>query len=384
METMSKRRGDGEGSVYRRKDGRWVATISVGYENGKRNRKSFYGQSEREVIAQKTSALRSLQQGVPMADDSTTVEKFLLRWLDESLRSTLRPRTLVSYEMIVRRHLIPMLGRTSLAKLSPEAVQRYMNGKVESGLSARTVQYHHAVLRRALNQAMRWGSVARNVASLVSPPRVRRPEVLPLSPAQARQFLDAASGDRFEPVYTLALTLGLRQGEVLGLAWRDIDLDEGKLSVRHTLQRYGGSYHLDEPKTERSRRTIGIPAQLVGVLQDRRRRQLEDQLKAGPAWNDNEWGLVFTTDAGNPLYGGAVTRRFQTILKASGLPRQKFHDLRHACASFMVAQHVPMRVVMEILGHSQIHVTMNTYAHVMDDAQRDATERVSATIFGVS
>jgi len=286
--------------------------------------------------------------------------------------------------MIVRRHLIPVLGRTSLAKLTPDAVQRYMNGKIESGLSARTVQYHHAVLRRALNQAMRWGSVVRNVASLVSPPRVRRPEVIPLSPAQARQFLDAASDDRFEHVYSLALSLGLRQGEVLGLAWRDIDLDDSKLSVRHTLQRYGGAYHLDEPKTERSRRTIGIPEKLIGVLQDRRRRQLEDQVKAGPAWNGNDWGLVFTTEAGSPLYGGAVTRRFQAILKASGLPRQKFHDLRHACASFMVAQQVPMRVVMEILGHSQIHVTMNTYAHVMDDAQRDATERVSATIFGVS
>ncbi|MDA1258030.1 MAG: site-specific integrase [Chloroflexi bacterium] len=380
----SKRRGDGEGSVFRRQDGRWVASISLGYENGKRRRKAFYADTRREVIAKKTAALRSIQQGEPLSDDSVTVGGFLTRWLNDSAKPTLRPRSFASYEMIVRRHLVPVLGASRLAKLRPAAVQAYMNAKLETGLSARSVQYHHAVLRRALNQAVRWGIVTRNVASLVSPPRVIRPEVRPLTPEQARSFLDAAAGDPMEHLYALALALGLRQGEALGLVWDDIDLDAGTLSVRRTLQRYGGAYHLDEPKTVRSRRTIGMPVQLVTVLRDRRRRQLEDRVKAGPIWNGDDWDLVFTNEIGEPLYGGTVTRRFQALLKSSGLPRQKFHDLRHATASFMLAQMVPMRVVMEVLGHSQIHVTMDTYAHVMPDLQRDATERVSATIFGAS
>lgn len=378
------KRGSGEGSVYQRNDGRWVAVVSIGYEGGKRRRKSFYANTRREVVAKKTAALRALQQGEPLADDSVTVGAFLARWLNESAKPTLRPRSFFSYEMIVRRHLTPVLGHTKLTKLRPDAVQSYMNVKLESGLSARSVQYHHAVLRRALNQAMRWGITVRNVATLVSPPRVRRPEVRPLTPDQARSFLDAAKGDLLEHVYAVALALGLRQGEVLALSWNDVDLDVGTLTVRRTLQRYGGAYHLDEPKTERSRRTIGLPGQLVKVLNDRRRRQLEDQVKTGSAWSGNEWELIFTNEIGEPLYGGAVTRRFQALLKASGLPRQKFHDLRHACASFMLAQNVPMRVVMEILGHSQIHVTMDTYSHVMPELQRDATERVSATIFGAS
>ena len=378
------RRGANEGTVFRRKDGRWVATVSVGYEGGRRSRKSFYGRTRAEVVAKKTTALRSLQQGEPMANDSVTVGVFLARWLDESVRPTLRPRTFDSYRSITRIHLIPALGQTRLAKLAPEAVQRYMNSKLAGGLSARSVQYHHAVLRRALGQAVRWGLVGRNVATLVSPPRVKHVEVRPLTPDQAREFLNAARSDRLEGVFSIALALGLRQGEVLGLTWDDVDLERRRLAVRHTLQRYGGTYHLDEPKTEKSRRTIGLPDQLVEIFERQRRRQLEDQLRIGPGWIGNHWELVFTTESGEPLYGGAVTRRFQALLKSSGLPRQRFQDLRHACASFMLAEMVPMRVVMEILGHSQIHVTANTYSHVMPELQRDATSRVSATLWGVS
>jgi integrase len=278
--------------------------------------------------------------------------------------------------MIVGLHLAPELGRTPLVKLTPEAVQRYMNRKQEAGLSARTVQYHHAVLRRALNQAERWGLVPRNVARLASPPRVQRPEVRPLTAEQARTFLAATKGDRLAPLYALALGLGLRQGELLGVTWDDVDLEVGTLAVRRTLQRYGGAYHLDEPKTERSRRTIPLPAGLTGVLRAHRARQLEERLRAGPEWEGDAWRLVFATERGEPLSPCQLTRRFQAALRAAGLPRQRFHDMRHAAASFMLSQGVPLRVAMEVLGHSQIAVTANTYSHVMPEIQRDAMERV--------
>ena len=380
----SKRRGSGEGSVFRRQDGRWVASISLGYENGKRRRKTFYATTRREVIAKKTAALRSIQQGIPLSDDAVTVKAFLVRWLEESARPGLRPRTYESYSMIVRKHLVPALGDYRLSKLTPDAVQAYINRKLEGGLSPRTVEYQHSVLRRALGQANRWDLVGRNVATLVSPPRVKRPELRPLTPTQARTLLDRIKGDRLEGLLNVALALGLRQSEALGLTWRDVDLEGGWLSVRRTLQRYGGEYHLDETKTDRSTRTISVPAPLVDVLAVHRKRQLGERLIAGPAWNGDAWDLVFTTPEGRPMRGSSVTRRFQVILDEAGLPRHTFHGLRHACASFLLAYQVPMRVVMEILGHSQIQVTANVYSHVLPELQRDATDRLTEALWSAS
>ena len=263
-------------------------------------------------------------------------------------------------------------------------LQGYMRRKTEEGLSPRTIRNHLAVLRRALNQALRWGEVQRNVASLVTPPRTSDDEVQPLTPDEARILLDALKGDRLEALYCVALALGLRQGEVLGLAWEDVDLEDGTLRVRHTLQRYGGAYHLDEPKTSKSRRTMPIAPPLVEMLRSHRTRQIEEQLRAGPVWAENPWNLIFTTEAGRPLSNAVVTHRFQAILADAGLPRQRFHDMRHAAASFMLAQDVPLRTAMEILGHSDIATTANVYSHVGSSLQRDATEKVAAMLWANS
>ena len=273
-------------------------------------------------------------------------------------------------------HLKPAFGRTRLVKLTPDAIQMYMNRKLASGLSPNTVRNHHAVLRRALTQAERWGLVPRNVARLVTPPRAAREEVKPLTPEQARAFLDAVQGSRHEALYQVALGLGLRQGEVLGLTWDATDLESATLRVDRTLQRYDGAYHLDEVKTARSRRVIGVPRPLVALLKVRRTRQREERLRAGAGWAGNELNLVFTTVAGAPLYSANVTRAFQKAVEDAGLPRQRFHDLRHAAASFMLAEGVSLKVAQEVLGHSTIAVTADIYSHVMPAATRDATERV--------
>ncbi|HEV8574410.1 MAG TPA: site-specific integrase, partial [Dehalococcoidia bacterium] len=294
---------------------------------------------------------------------------------------TLRPRTLAGYTSIVERHLIPALGRIRLRKLQPADIDAYLNRLVGSGLTTRTAQYHHAVLRRALGQAERWGYVGRNVARLVTPPQVRQRQMAPLTPDQARLFLAGIAGDRTEALYAVSLSLGLRQGEALGLLWEDVDLGARTLTVQHTLQRYGGAYHLDEPKTQRSRRTVSLPTPLVDVLRRHRIRQNEERLRVGPLWAGG-WNLVFCNEIGEPLAGAEVTRRFQRTLAALGLPRQRFHDLRHAAATFLIAQAVPLRVVMEILGHSTISVTADTYGHVAIEVQREATDRTAALLFG--
>ena len=389
------KRARNEGSIYRQQtDGRWVAAISVGYRNGRRRRKKFFGATRGAVAAQLTQALHDHQHGLPVAPDRQTVGTFLTRWLEDSVKPSVRPTTYRSYQQLVDLHLKPGLGRYPLAKLTPQQVQTFLNDQHRGGrilksyqdqesprtLTPRTVQYIHAVLRRALNQAMRWGMVPRNVAALVTPPRVIQQEVQPFTPQQARDFLGMIATHRLCPLIAVALSCGLRQGEALGLRWADgVDLDQGMLHVRHALQTVGGTRQLVELKTARSRRTLTLPATLVTLLRAHRTRQRERQLAASPQWH--ETGFVFTTRDGQPLDGGNVTRDFKKLLAAAGLPPLRFHDLRHSCASFLLAQGVSPRVVMEILGHSQISLTMNTYAHVLPSLQTEAAHRMNALLW---
>ena len=371
------RRGRDEGNIYQRADGRWEARMSLGYDGGRRIRKCFYGRTRREVQERLTRALRDQQHGVVVnRDDRETVEHYLGRWLSDVVKPTVRPKTYATYEMVVRVHLIPGLGRLPLAKLSAADIQQLMNSKLRGGLSPRTVLHIRAVLRRALNQAMRWDLVSRNVASLVDSPRVPRYELRPLSPDEARRLLEATRSDRLGALYAVALLTGLRQGEVLGLTWEDVDLDAGTITVRHALQRVDGVYELVEPKTRRSARTIAIPRVALAILRDHRSVQLQDRLLQGSRWKGR--GLVFTTETGSPLDGTNVTHHLQLLLARAGLPRQRFHDLRHACASLLLTQGVHPRVVMEMLGHSQISLTMNTYSHVLPSLQRDAADKLDS------
>jgi len=324
-----------------------------------------------------TMLLAAAQQGMPVAPDKQTVETFLAGWL-ATARSSVRPRTHESYTDMVRLHLLPTLGHHRLTTLAPQHVHALLDAKLAEGLSPRTVQYLHAILRRALGQAVRWGVVPRNVAALVSPPRVSRRELPVLTPDEARHLLEHIRGDRLEALYTIALALGLRQGEALGLQWEDVDLENGALRVRHTLQRVDGAPQLMEPKSSQSRRTIAMPSVAVLALREHRTRQLQERLWAGSRWQKSDF--IFTSTIGTPLYSRATTQRFQRILTAAGLRRVTFHSLRHACASFLLAQGVSPRVVMETLGHSQFSTTMDIYAHVMPAMQRDAAERMDALL----
>jgi len=253
-------------------------------------------------------------------------------------------------------------------------------------MAPKTVQYARGVLRTALNQALRWGLVSRNVADLVDGPKVERHEIQPFSPEEARTFLAAVRGDRLEALYSVALTMGLRQGEALGLRWEDVDLDTGTMHVRHQLQRIDGKLTLVPLKTARSRRTLALPDSITFGLREHRLRQLEDAVKAGKRWKGpkpNEDGAhVYTTAIGTPLEARNVVRAYTAIVKRAGLPHRRFHDLRHSCATLLLVQGVSPRVVMEILGHSQISLTMNTYSHVVPELGREAARRMDALLGG--
>jgi len=376
---MARKRNAGEGSIFQRSDGRWCAQLDLGWEGGRRRRKYVYGAMAAEVQEQLLKARADHTAGLPVSAHRQTVENFLRDWLENSVCPSVPAATYRSYEQTVRNHLIPELGRLQLRELGPQHVRAMLNRKLATALSPRSVTYLRVVLRAALNQARKWTLVARN-AELVEPPKFERFRIEPLSPEQGRALLEAVKGHRLEALYAVALACGLRMGEILGLRWQDIDLEQSRLTVSQALQRQKGrGLVLTETKTDRSRRAIALPVQLVAALREHRVRQLEERLAAGSGWQDS--GLVFTSSVGTPLEPRNLFRTFKAMLKRAGLPDIRFHDLRHSAASLMLAQGVSLRVVMEVLGHSSISLTADTYSHVMPSLVRDATEKAAALLF---
>ena len=374
------RRGPHEGSIYERQDGRWEGAVHIGWENGKRIRKFAIGHSRKEVADKLTKLVQARDEHRPIPNQREKLGPFLRRWLDETARPTLRASTYVSYDDILRLHLIPGLGRIAIAKLTPDEVQRFLNAKLADGLSPRRVQYIHAVLRRALVTAERWGLVSRNVAKLVDPPRVVHHEITPFTPEQARAFLEANLEDRLHALYVTALGTGLRQGELLALRWDDVDLEVRRLRVRGSLARVNSKLVILEPKTERSRRNVALPEVVVTALRAHRTRQRQERLLAGSRWVDS--GHVFTTSIGTPIEAAAVTRAFQRALVRAGLPHSRFHDLRHAAATFLLAQGFTLEDVKNLLGHSSITLTSNTYGHVLERRQAQVAAGMDAVLGG--
>ncbi len=368
-----KERGNGEGSIYQRQDGKWVAAVSL----PRGRRKVIYGRTRAEVAEKLPSVLKARQDGLPMLTERQTTAQYLADWL-ESARPSVRPGTWETYESYVRVHIAPALGRVPLARLSPQHLQRFYADRLEAGLSPTSVGHLHAILHRALGEAARFGLVVRNVAGLVKRPRAAHKEMMALSPEQARAFLDAAHGERLEALYVLALSTGIRQGELLALRWQDIDLDGATLQVRATLRRTREGMTFGEPKTSKSRRQVQLTPTAVTALRAHRARQLEERMRC-PYWQDGE--LVFATEIGTPIECGNMMRRsFLPLLERAGLPRIRFHDLRHTAATLLLGQNVNVKVVSEMLGHSQISITLDLYSHVTPGMQRQAVEALEAVL----
>ncbi len=364
----------GDGSVYRRKsDGQWCASIFTGTR-----RKYLYGKSRDEVKSKLAAARTELTKGRLPAGRSPTVEEFLRSWLETSVKPRLRPLTYAGYKVNVEKHLVPPIGKIHLDQLTPLQVQEMMNRHLAAGLSSKSVAYIHQVLRTALGLAVRWDMVSRNVARLVDRPRIQRKPISPLTPDEARTFLAGIRGHRLEALFSVALALGLRQGEALGLRWDDIDFKAGTLRVSQQLQRIDGRLTLVPPKTEKSRRTLVMPTMISEQLRDHEKRQVAEKLWAGSKWQES--GLVFANRVGGPTQARRVIEQFHEALGHAGLRRVRFHDLRHSCATLLLVQGVSPRVVMEVLGHSEIALTMNAYSHVVPELQREAAQRMQAIL----
>jgi integrase len=369
---VAKRRGNGEGSITRRKDGLYMARYTVQTPTGPK-RKTLYGKTRNEVSEKLTKAMADRDGGLVFDADNMKLGEYLGRWLIDSVRDTVRPTTFERYEQIVRLHICPVLGQLMLKNLTSTHVRGLYRQKLDAGLAPRTVQYVHVTLHKALEQAIADGIIPRNVTEAVKPPQVQREEMQPLTVEQVRILFDAANGDRLEALYALAVTTGLRQGELLGLKWDDIDLEAGTLQVRRTLTTAKGGPRLTAPKTKGSRRTVKLTQNAVQALESHLERQLGEIDCAGSLWREN--GLIFASESGDPLdRRNVTTHQFKPLLQRAGLPQIRFHDLRHTCATLLLGKNVNPKIVSEMLGHASIAITLDTYSHVLPTMQDSATK----------
>jgi integrase len=417
---MPTRKPNKRSSIYLGSDGWWHGWVTIGIkDDGSPDRRHRKARTEAAV----TRKVRELERTrdsdhMPGAGRPIMVGQWMETWLTTIAPRRVRRSTLeTTYAPKVRSRIIPGLGKHRLDRLTPEHIERFYTRLEAEGLAPATVLQIHRILSRALKVAMQRGYVTRNVATLVDAPSASQDEIEPLSLGEALRIVRLAATKRNGTRWSVALGLGLRQGEALGLRWQYVDLDAGTLTVRWQLQRFawqhgcadphacgkdrhrgdcppgctrhapscpqraGGGLHLTELKSDKSRRTIALPPQLVAALKAHRAAQLHERMTAGPAWHDGDF--VWCQSNGRPIGNHADWDEWRTLLKAAGIRQVRVHDARHTAATLLLAQGVDQRVVMEILGHSQISMT-SKYAHVLPQVMTDAAERIGRALWGDS
>jgi len=373
-----------KGYVYQRAKGSWtiVYDLPMDIVTGKRRQKAqTIKGTKRNAERALREVLLSLEQGSYVKPNKITAGELLRQWLKGYASMNTTDRTQESYTSIIERHLIPALGRVSLVDLQAQYIQSYYAKKLsdgradgKGGLSARSVVYHHRILSKALDYAVKMGLVVRNVAKVVEPPRVARVTMQTLSQEEVSRFLDAARETDYYVYFATLLYTGLRRGELLALRWRNLDLNNGKLSVVETAYRLGsGEYRIKAPKTSLSRRTVILPPSLIELFKVYRFDQELLRIQLGISLNADDF--VFIRPDGSPINPNAVTLAFRRIIKRAGLKNIRIHDLRHTHATLMLKAGIHPKVVSERLGHANIGITLDIYSHVLPGLQEAAAEK---------
>lgn len=376
------RRSSGEGHVRKRADGSWEARLPI----PGRKPKSFYAQTQAEAIRKRAAyKAGALDAGLNFDADKLTFGEYVMRWLHDAIAGSVKERSFDRYEGILRVHVAPDLGSIRLSKLTALHLSGFYREKLNAGLSAGNVAQMHSLIKRALRQAVRWHLLAKNPAEDVDPPRkIKGEEIRYLTPSEVAALFEAVRGERLEALFVVAVLSGLRVGELLGLCWEDVDLDKGSVRVRRQLVRPRSGLRFGTPKREASRRSVSIRRTAVDALRRHRARQLEERLAAGSAWRG--WperepaDLVFTRPGGGAIDPSAVTRvLLLPALKRAGLMerRIRFHDFRHTFATLMLVEvGERVSVVSKMMGHAKTSETLDTYGHLLPDAQEQAAERL--------
>lgn len=382
-----------EGSVYERKDGRWEAVLTYRNEAGELKRRRSYHRSREEADRALTKMKADRDGGVAMSGDNPTLYEYLVAWLRDSVAVSVDPKTLEGYEIACRVHILPTLGHVRLKDLKARQIQTLYAKKRREGLSVRTRRNIHSTLKRALKQAMAWGELAASPAEMLDPPKApaeeeESEEIKALTNEEAEVLFAAARKmeDRFRNLYVVAVRTGLRQGELLALRWADLnlDVDPAVLTLKRSLAvRIGGGVHYTPTKRKRQRRKLAVHWEAAAALGDQVALQAEERAKAGERWREH--GLVFPSTIGTPMSARNLYRRhFKEVLRGTDLPEISFHDLRHTFASIMLYEWgTSPRLVQEMLGHASIKLTMDTYSHLLPNAQDQEIRRLQR-LFGKS
>ena len=374
---MAKKRGQNEGTIYKRKDGTWAAQVSI-----QGRRLTGYAKTQSKARAWLKTTLNQVDSGIAFLGAQMELGKYLEQWLI-TVKTSVRPKTYDQYRQIATGHIIPILGRIKLKDVRPDHIQSLYNTKLKSGTSNRTVRMIHAVLHVALNQALQMGIISRNPSDAVIKPKLIKKEMKTLTDTQVQTLLLAVRGTRYEALYLLAVTTGLREGELLGLKWSDLDWITRHLSIQRQLQRLSEQgLVFCEPKSASGRRVIALGSATIEKLREHYKHQQLERLAAGERWIEND--LIFPTIIGTPNEGSNLIRNFKSLLRALNLPIIRFHDLRHTAATLMLQQGIHPKVVQERLGHSQISLTLDTYSHVLPNMQEEAAEKIDELIIPIA
>lgn len=401
-----KKNANGTGGVYHRADGRWEAKTFIDTPDGRRKRISVYGNSEREVLDELGKLHDQQRRGIPVATTTMTVAEYMTYWLEQVAEPAVRRTTYATYEGDVRLHIVPGIGKRKLKTLQAKDIRTWLTrlrtlcqccvqGKdavrkeprccamdqprcCNDVLSSSSIRHILRVLRAALQDAVDEELLSRNVARLVQLRVTDDRRVRSFTRDETLRFLRAAEDHRLYALWAVALAMGLRRGEALGLAWSDVDLENGRLTIRQALHRVDSELRLEQVKTEASVAVLPVPAPLVGILRAHRTRQLEERFIAGVQWRDT--GLVFTTASGGFLEPRNVNRTFHSLCARAEVPQLRVHDLRHSCATLLFTMGVPPATVQRILRHSSITVTTGTYVEVIEAVQRDALDSMGTLL----
>jgi integrase len=377
------------GCVIKRAPRSWWVVLSAKDETGKRVRR-WHGPypTKEEAERDRTRNLVGMDTATYVAPSKLTVEQFLIEHWLPAVEASLRLSTFRRYETDCRIYLVPRIGNHRLQALQPDVLNRLYHRLLREGgrdgrkLSARTVRHCHRTIRKALQDALRWGYVVRNVADAANPPGdTDKPEMSVWSAQELRTFLGYVADDRLRPMWLTFASTGMRRGEVLGLRWQDVDLEAGRLAIRQTLLAVGHALSYSEPKTKRGRRLVSLDPVTWSALREHRKRQLEERMAFGLG-QPEPGSLVFTNEIGKPIHPDRVTKLFGRLAQEAGLPRIRLHDLRHGWATlaFQAGEHP--KAVSEQLGHSTVSLTLDTYTHAIPAMQQEMAERVARLIHG--
>lgn len=376
------------GQIIPRGDNVWLIRVFLGRDPITRKRRyhnhTIHG-PKKDAQKYLNAVLREKDLGAFIEPSKMTVGQYLDDWLANAAKAKVSERTYNDYTDLLKRYVRPMLADWKLADVEPLHIQKLYTQLQEKGLSPRTVRYTHTVLSSALKQAIKWRLLVTNPALAVELPRQDRKEMQSLSPEAAAKFLKKAVADRYGVMFAFALVTGMRPEEYLALQWKDVDLNSGIAIVQRTLvwreTKGSGGWYFGEPKTARSRRSIPLPISIVRLLQEHKSRQNEERMKRRKTYQ--ELDLVFTTKDGGPLMRRNLARRhFRPILKAAGLPETiRLYDLRHSCATLLLAAQENPKIVSERLGHTSITLTMDIYSHVLPSMQKAASDKLENMLF---